>query len=128
MNLNMSTKRPSWGIRFIARTLAAFGTAWVLPGVSIDQFTTAIWLSLVLALLNTTLKPLLILFTIPLTVVSFGLFLLVINAGVVLLASDWVDGFTVSGFWSALAFSMVYSALSSFLEGRWKLRVARMNG
>jgi putative membrane protein len=128
MNLNMSTKRPSWGIRFIARTLAAFGTAWVLPGVGIDQFTTAIWLSLVLALLNTTLKPLLILFTIPLTVVSFGLFLLVINAGVVLLASDWVDGFTVSGFWSALAFSMVYSALSSFLEGRWKLRVARMNG
>lgn len=128
MTMNVPVRSPSWGVRLIARTLAAFGTAWLLPGVDIDQFTTAIWLSLVLALLNTTLKPLLVLFTIPLTVFSFGLFLLVINAGVVLLASDWVDGFTVRGFWSALAFSMVYSALSSFLEGRWKFRVARING
>lgn len=117
--------RPSWGVRLIARTLAAFGTAWILPSVDLDQFTTAIWLSVVLALLNSTVKPLLVLFTIPLTVISFGLFLLVINAGVVLLASDWIDGFTVGGFWSALAFSVVYSSLSSMLEGQWKLRVAR---
>ena len=107
----------------IARTLAAFGTAWLLPGVDLDQFTTAIWLSVVLALLNATIKPLLIIFTIPLTVFTFGLFLLVINAGVVLLASDWVDGFTVDGFWSALAFSVIYSALLSMLEGQWKVRV-----
>ena len=120
------TTRPSWGVRLIARTLAAFGTAWMLPGVDIDKFTTAIWLSVVLALLNSTIKPILSLLTIPLTVVSFGLFLLVINAGVVLLASDWIDGFSVSGFWSALAFSIVYSALSSMLEGQWKLRVARV--
>lgn len=117
--------RPSWGVRLIARTLAAFGTAWILPSVDLDKFTTAIWLSVVLALLNSTVKPLLVLFTIPLTVFSFGLFLLVINAGVVLLASDWVEGFAVGGFWSALAFSVVYSALSSMLEGQWKLRVAR---
>jgi putative membrane protein len=116
---------PSWGIRLIARTLAAFGTAYILPSVDLDQFTTAIWLAVLLALLNSTLRPLLILLTIPLTVFSFGLFLLVINAGLVMLASDWVDGFSVEGFWSALAFSLLYSTISSLLEGQWMLRVLR---
>ena len=117
--------RPSWGIRLIARTLAAFGTAYILPSVDLDQFTTAIWLAVLLALLNSTLRPLLILLTIPLTVFSFGLFLLVINAGLVMLASDWVDGFSVEGFWSAMAFSLLYSTISSLLEGQWMLRVVR---
>lgn len=116
---------PSWGIRLIARTLAAFGTAYILPSVDLDQFTTAIWLAVLLALLNSTLRPLLILLTIPLTVFSFGLFLLVINAGLVMLASDWVDGFSVEGFWSAMAFSLLYSTISSLLEGQWMLRVLR---
>ena len=117
--------RPSWGIRLIARTLAAFGTAYILPSVDLDQFTTAIWLAVLLALLNSTLRPLLILLTIPLTVFSFGLFLLVINAGLVMLASDWVEGFGVGGFWSAMAFSLLSSTISSLLEGQWMLRVMR---
>ena len=117
--------RPSWGIRLIARTLAAFGAAYILPSVDLDQFTTAIWLAVLLALLNSTLRPLLILLTIPLTVFSFGLFLLVINAGLVMLASDWVEGFGVGGFWSAMAFSLLYSTISSLLEGQWMLRVMR---
>jgi putative membrane protein len=112
---------PSWGLRLIARTLAAFGTAYILPSVDLDQFTSAIWL----AVLNSTLRPLLILLTIPLTVFSLGLFLLVINAGMVMLASDWVDGFSVDGFWSAMAFSLLYSTISSLLEGQWMLRVVR---
>jgi putative membrane protein len=116
---------PSWGIRLIARTLAAFGTAYILPSVDLDQFTTAIWLAVLLALLNSTLRPLLILLTIPLTVFSFGLFLLVINAGLVMLASDWVEGFSVEGFWSAMAFSLLYSTISSLLEGQWMVRVLR---
>ena len=116
---------PSRGIRLIARTLAAFGTAYILPSVDLDQFTTAIWLAVLLALLNSTLRPLLILLTIPLTVFSFGLFLLVINAGLVMLASDWVEGFSVEGFWSAMAFSLLYSTISSLLEGQWMLRVLR---
>ena len=116
---------PSWGLRLIARTLAAFGTAYILPSVDLDQFTTAIWLAVLLALLNSTLRPLLILLTIPLTVLSLGLFLLVINAGLVMLASDWVDGFSVEGFWSAMAFSLLYSTISSLLEGHWMLRVVR---
>jgi len=116
---------PSWGVRLIARTLAAFGTAYILPSVDLDRFTTAIWLAVLLALLNSTLRPLLILLTIPLTVFSFGLFLLVINAGLVMLASDWVEGFGVGGFWSAMAFSLLYSTISSLLEGQWMLRVVR---
>jgi putative membrane protein len=116
---------PSWGVRLIARTLAAFGTAYILPSVDLDQFTTAIWLAVLLALLNSTLRPLLILLTIPLTVFSFGLFLLVINAGLVMLASEWVEGFSVEGFWSAMAFSLLYSTISSLLEGQWMLRVMR---
>lgn len=116
---------PSWGLRLIARTLAAFGTAYILPSVDLDQFTTAIWLAVLLALLNSTLRPLLILLTIPLTVFSFGLFLLVINAGLVMLASDWVEGFSVEGFWSAMGFSLLYSTISSLLEGQWMLRVMR---
>ena len=116
---------PSWGLRLIARTLAAFGTPYILPSVDLDQFTTAIWLAVLLALLNSTLRPLLILLTIPLTVFSLGLFLLVINAGLVMLASDWVDGFSVDGFWSAMAFSLLYSTISSLLEGQWMLRVVR---
>jgi putative membrane protein len=116
---------PSWGVRLIARTLAAFGTAYILPSVDLDQFTTAIWLAVLLALLNSTLRPLLILLTIPLTVFSFGLFLLVINAGLVMLASDWVEGFSVEGFCSAMAFSLLYSTISSLLEGQWMLRVLR---
>ena len=116
---------PSWGLRLIARTLAAFGTAYILPSVDLYQFTTAIWLAVLLALLNSTLRPLLILLTIPLTVFSLGLFLLVINAGLVMLASDWVNGFSVGGFWSAMAFSLLYSTISSLLEGQWMLRVVR---
>ena len=116
---------PSWGLRLIARTLAAFGTAYILPSVDLDQFSTAIWLAVLLALFNSNLRPLLILLTIPLTVFSFGLFLLVINAGLIMLASDWVDGFSVEGFWSAMAFSLLYSTISSLLEGQWMLRVMR---
>lgn len=124
--MNIRPRRsPSWGLRLIARTLAAFGTAYILPSVDLDQFTTAIWLAVLLALLNSTLRPLLILLTIPLTVFSLGLFLLVINAGLVMLASDWVDGFSVDGFWSAMAFSLLYSTISSLLEGQWMLRVMR---
>lgn len=124
--MNIRPRRsPSWGLRLIARTLAASGTAYILPSVDLDQFTTAIWLAVLLALLNSTLRPLLILLTIPLTVFSFGLFLLVINAGLVMLASDWVEGFSVDGFWSAMAFSLLYSTISGLVEGQWMLRVMR---
>ena len=117
--------RPGWETRFIIRTLSVFATAYFLPGVELAAFTTAIWVSLALAVLNVTIRPLLILLTIPLTLVTLGLFLLAINAVVVLLASDWVEGFTVHGFWAALAFSMVMTLVSSVLEGNVRAKVVR---
>lgn len=103
-------------IKIIISSLAVFLTAYLLPGVTVDSYVTAIWVAIVLALLNGFLKPLLIIFTIPVTVVTLGLFLLVINAAIILLADNFVDGFFVSGFWWALLFSVVLSVVTSLME------------
>lgn len=103
-------------IKIIISSLAVFLTAYLLPGVTVDTYVTAIWVAIVLALLNGFLKPLLIIFTIPVTVVTLGLFLLVINAAIILLADNFVDGFYVSGFWWALLFSLVLSVITSLME------------
>lgn len=91
--------------------------AYILPGVHVDGFGNAILVALSLALLNQFVKPLLILFTIPATIFTFGLFLLVINALIILLA-DWIvrDGFEVEGFWWALLFSLVLTLVKSVLN------------
>jgi putative membrane protein len=94
-----------------------FLTAYLLPGVSVETYLTAIWVAIVLALLNGFLKPLLVILTIPVTVVTLGLFLLVINAAIILLADNFVDGFVVNGFWWALLFSLVLSVITSVMEG-----------
>jgi putative membrane protein len=62
------------------------------------------------------LKPLMILLTLPFTIFTFGLFLLVINAFIIMIAGAWVDGFKVDGFWWALIFSLILSVISSLLE------------
>lgn len=103
-------------IRIIISSLAVFLAAYLLPGVTVDSYITAIWVAIVLALLNGFLKPLLVIFTIPVTVVTLGLFLLVINAAIILLADNFVDGFYVSGFWWALLFSLVLSIITSLME------------
>lgn len=90
----------------------------VMSSVTLDHFSTAIWVALLLTLLNATIKPLLVLLTIPLTLVSMGFFLLVINAIVILIASSWVGGFHVEGFWSALWFSLALTLMSSLLNGK----------
>lgn len=102
-------------IRVLITSLAAFAVAYVLPGVSIDQYLTAIVVAVVLALLNVLIKPLLIILTLPITVVTLGLFLLVINAVIILIASHFISGFHVTGFWSALFFSILLSLLTSVL-------------
>lgn len=103
-------------VKIIISSLAVFLTAYLLPGVAVDSYITAIWVAVVLALLNGFLKPMLIILTIPVTLVTLGLFLLVINAAIILLASHFDDGFYVSGFWWALLFSLVLSIITSFME------------
>ena len=90
-------------------------TAYLLPGVHVSDFLTAIIVAFVLALLNGFLKPLLVFLTIPITILTFGLFLLVINAIIILLAGSLVSGFYVDGFLWALLFSLIMSLLSYLL-------------
>lgn len=84
-----------------------------LPGVAVAGYWTAIIVALVLALLNLVVKPILILFTLPVTVLTLGLFLFVINAIIILLVDAFVGGFDVSGFWVALLFSILLSIFQS---------------
>ncbi|HRH38663.1 MAG TPA: phage holin family protein, partial [Flavobacteriales bacterium] len=109
-------------VRLIISTIAVLITDMLLSGVSLghmDSFNgvlTAVLTAAVLALLNGLLKPILILFTLPITLVTMGLFLLVINAGMVLLADRLIDGFEVKSFWWALGFSLVMSIVQGFLN------------
>ena len=108
--------RMSFLVRILTTTLAILLVTKLMPGVSVNSVTTAIILSLVLAVLNVFVKPILIFFTLPITVFTLGLFLLVINALIILIASNLVDGFKVNGFWSALFFSIVLSLTISLFD------------
>ncbi len=105
-------------IQLCISSLAVMVSAYILPGVSIenDNFLTAVIVAAVLAFLNTVLKPVMVFLTIPVTVYTLGLFLIVINALIILLADKLVDGFHVNGFWSALFFSLVLSLITSIFE------------
>ena len=103
-------------IRIIVIAAVSFGLAHVLSGIHIDTFWTAIVFAVVLAILNIFIKPLIILFTLPVTILTLGLFLFVINAIVVLLASRFVDGIRIDGFWWALLFSLILSIVTSVLD------------
>lgn len=102
--------------KILISSLAVFLTAYILPGVHVDGYFTAISVAIVLALLNGFLKPLLVLLTIPVTLITLGFFLLVINASIIMLAGYFVDGFSVDGFWWALIFSLVLSVITSIME------------
>ena len=104
-------------IKLLLSALAVYLTALILPGVSIKNYVTAIAVAIVIGLLNVFLKPILILLTIPVTVITLGLFLFVINAGIILLSSYLMNGFNVDGFWWALLFSFVLSIISEILGG-----------
>ncbi len=102
-------------IRILITALVAFGLAYLLEGVHMDQFTTALLLALVLAVLNAIVKPILVILTLPITILTLGLFLLAINAAIILIGDYFLDGFKVDGFWWALLFSILLSIVSSIL-------------
>ena len=103
-------------IRLLITAAVAYGLSMVLEGVQIPKFTDAIILAIVLALLNTFIKPILLILTLPITVVTLGLFLFVINALIILLADKLMDGVTINGFWWALIFSLILSVVSSIAQ------------
>jgi len=101
--------------KILLTAVAVVLIANLLPDVQIQNFTNAILVAVVLGILRVTVKPLLIFFTLPATIVTFGLFLLVINACIILLASYFVGGFVVAGFWTAFLFSLLLSLFQSIL-------------
>jgi putative membrane protein len=100
-------------IRFLLSGLAVLLTAYLLPGVSVEHYGYALLVALGLSVANLIVKPVLIVFTIPITIFTLGLFLLVINAVIILLVDYFVPGFNVDGFWWALAFSLILSVINS---------------
>ncbi len=103
-------------INLFVNTLAVLTGTYVLKGVHVDGAKTAMIVAIVIAVLNTILKPILVVLTLPITVFTLGLFLLVINALLILLAAKLVDGFQVDNFWWAMAFSVVISIVGSVLH------------
>jgi putative membrane protein len=103
-------------VRIIITALAVVICSYILPGVSVSGGLTALIVATVLAMLNAFVKPLLIILTIPITIFTLGLFLLVINALMILAVDSLVPGFTVNGFWYALLFSIVLTIVVSLLN------------
>ncbi len=101
----------------LINTISIFAVSYILSGIQVDTLVTAIIVAVVMAVLNVTLKPLLILITIPLTIITFGLFLLVVNVLVLYAAAFLIDGFQIAGFWWALLFSLLVSFVNGILFG-----------
>jgi len=102
-------------LRILLSALAVVVLSKILPNVSVDSYITAIIVAIVLSLLNFIVKPILVILTLPVTILTFGLFLLVINALIILLADHFIDGFNVEGLGWALLFSLLLSFLQSIL-------------
>ena len=102
-------------LKLLLTALAVIVLANILPGVLVTNYVIAVIVAVVISLLNMFVRPLLVFFTLPATIVTLGLFLFVINAVIILLASKLVSGFAVSGFFTALLFSVLLSIFRSFL-------------
>ncbi len=107
-------------IRLLLNAVAVFFLSEVLKGVQIDNYTTAIIVAIVLSILNLLVKPILVILTFPITILTLGLFLFVVNGFIILLADQFIEGFAVSSIWTAILFSVLLSILQwlfqSFLK------------
>lgn len=103
-------------VNLLVSAIAVFVSAYVIPGVVVSTFMVSLVVAVVLGAVNSILRPVLLFLTLPITLLTFGLFALVINAAMVLLVAQFVPGFSVAGFIPALLFSLVLSLISSFLN------------
>ena len=108
-------------MKLLTRILVTSGLvlliAHFMPGVHVAGFTTALIVAVVLGLLNIFIKPILVILTLPVTILTLGLFLLVINALIILLCTNIVGGFSVDSFWTAFLFSIVLSLSQAIMNG-----------
>ena|SRR5665647_3419536 len=98
---------------WLINALSLLAVPYLLPSVSVDSFTIALVTALLLGLVNTLIRPLLVIVTLPITVLTLGLFTLVINGLLFWLVASFVEGFRVGGFWSAFWGAIAYSVISS---------------
>jgi len=103
-------------IKLALRVLAVWVAAYIVPGISYAGWMALVIFAVVLAVLNTILKPVLKIITLPINLITLGLFGIIINAGMVLLAARLVEGFSVGGFWNALLFGLVLAIVDFFLN------------
>ena len=99
-------------VRFALHILAVWGAVWISGGVTVASGWALVFFTLVLGLINGAARPILVLLTLPITLVTLGLWLLVLNGLMVWLASAFVPGFVIKGFWSAVWFALILSVLS----------------
>lgn len=107
-------------LRLLLSAVAVVLLSYILPHVSVDGYVTAIIVAIVLSLLNFIVKPIMVILTLPITILTFGLFLLVINACIIMLADYFIDGFNVDGIGWAILFSLLLSFLQSILFSIFK--------
>lgn len=103
-------------LNIILNGFAVYISAYILPGVTVEGFFAAIVTSVILGVLNTFIKPILLILTLPITILTVGLFALVINVFMVYIASALVPGFHVDSFVQALLFSILLSLVGSVLQ------------
>ncbi len=108
-------------LQWLVNAVAVYATAHILDGIHIKSFGAAIIVALVLGLVNAVVRPVLVFLSIPFIIVTLGLFLLVINALLLQLSAALVTGFSIDGFWWAVAGSVVISAISWMLSSLFNL-------
>jgi putative membrane protein len=109
-----------WIVRLLLNGLAVFLAAQLVPGIEVTGFGTALLAALILGIVNTFIRPVLVFFTLPISFLTLGLFILVINALLFWLVGGLVSGFEVSGFLSAFFGAIIVSIISWVLNGIWQ--------
>lgn len=113
----------NWLLKILVCSVNVFILAYILPGIKIEDMWSALMVAIVLSVLDFFVKPLLILFTLPATIFTLGLFLFVINACIIMIDDHFVHGFSVDTFWHALLFSALLSFFNSLVNGKIKASV-----
>ncbi|MFQ3215262.1 MAG: putative membrane protein [Marivirga sp.] len=103
-------------IRLLLSALAVFVSAKVLSGITVESYGQSILVAIILGVVNAIVKPILVFLTIPITILTLGLFLLVINALMIMLVDKLLKGFAVKSFWWAFFFSIILSVVNGFLQ------------
>lgn len=103
-------------LKWLVMAASIIIAAYFIPGVRVGSFLSALWVALFLGIVNILIRPILIIITLPINILTLGLFTFVINAALILLASSVIKGFEVAGFWWALLYSIVLSVVNSLLN------------